>query len=150
MLEELADLLENIDNSVVFGLKKYWKQLIDMMNETKSDRVYCALLDCFNKGLHNCDQAQDHAIEQGIIPIVKENLDNLTSTRQKPLLGILSAFYQNPKKAATVHSQLGVNFVQVYLQHGFKTPRLEFLMERFSLSCEDDKAYNELVKGLLK
>ena len=25
VLEELADLLENIDNSVVFGLKKYWK-----------------------------------------------------------------------------------------------------------------------------
>lgn len=81
---------------------------------------------------------------------MKENLQNLTSTRQKPLLGILSAFYQNPKKAATVHAQLGINFVKIYLQKGFKTPRLEFLMERFSLSCEDDKAYNQLVKNLLK
>ena len=54
-LEELADLLENIDNAVVFGLKRYWGVLISLMGRTKSDLVYCKLLDCFNKGLHNCD-----------------------------------------------------------------------------------------------
>ena len=97
-LEDLSDAVESIDHAKRVGTLRGWKVLIELFNKGLSERANCLILKTVRNAIQNSAACQKDVIDSGFVEIFKNLLGQ--PQYQKEMLGILSAFYQNPEYAA--------------------------------------------------
>eukprot|EP00703_Trepomonas_sp_PC1_P005554 JAP91052.1 Nucleotide exchange factor Fes1 family protein [Trepomonas sp. PC1] len=145
ILEQLADLLENIDNALVMKQLQGWKILLEQFQITK----WPIILHCVYIGMHNAPQVQQDVIEIWLDTIA-EQVKQMDEDNQKQILAILGTLYQNKNIVQKVDQEMKVNFIQVYKDKGFESERYNHLIQLFESVNEEEEWYNQLIRKLIK